>query len=338
MSDQLPFPDLWSKNEKGEVTACPCLALNIFLDETDHGHLLAFYERALEPLRPHLTHYLAESMRQPAKLTPRAFGMVPTWLGRPKECHDYRMRMWGGGSMDVSPWSIEFLYTDIPYDPDRRARYPKFLADIEKKADGGQPRIPGTVVRVTVPVDSELARPEAWVPWVLGFDILRDGWFMVAESGYSMTTRGDIHDQGFMRVACSRYPGLDWFDADHVKFLRRYEPSLDAAVFQVKRAAWLTFVHESAIQVLGDAEKIRAELADEPRIVLHPVTHGLGIQTGPTPELGDLSRHELIPLQRRVARVLRPVRLKAVPLAWQEEFVRHWFNMFDNDDAATPEP
>jgi hypothetical protein len=34
---------------------------------------------------------------------------------------------------------------------------------------------------------------------------------------------------------------------------------------------------------------------------------------------------------RRVAKVIRPVRLKGIPLAFKEEFVDHWFNMFDRD-------
>jgi Protein of unknown function (DUF3396) len=326
-----PFPDLWAKDRHGHTIACPCLSLTIYLDETDPAQILDFYQRAYEALKPHLTHYLAEEMRHPGKITSRGLGMVPTWLKRPNEDHEYHIWFWGGELTDISPWNIEILLNYIAADPARRERYPGFLANFEKRRNDGQPRIPCTVLRVSVPVDADLAKPEVWIPWVLGFDSLRDGEFMLGESSYSMNV-WENEGVGFGYAACSRYPGLDWFDTYHGKFLRRYEPSLHAVLPQVKRAAWLTFLGEVPVRFLGGVDKIRAEFADEPRIVLHPVAHGLGIQAGPGPELGDLSRHELIPLQRRVARVLRPVRLKSVPLAFEAEFVRHWFNMFDDEN------
>jgi hypothetical protein len=161
--------------------------------------------------------------------------------------------------------------------------------------------------------------------------VVREGWFVSAESGYALVTRGDIEDAGFERAASSRHPGLDWFDREHALFLRRYEPSLDAMLFQVKRAAWLTFVHEVAVQALGGAGAIRAKLAADPAILVRPLAHGLVIQGGPALELGDLSRHDVSVLQRRVARVLNAVRLRSVPLAYREDFVEHWFVMFDRD-------
>ena len=108
-----PWAGLWFKTEAGEISACPCLQLSVYLDETNRAHVLAFYERALELLRPHLTHYLAESMRAPAKLTPRAWSMVPTWLRKPKEAHEYKITFWAGERMDVSPWSLSLQYDDL---------------------------------------------------------------------------------------------------------------------------------------------------------------------------------------------------------------------------------
>ena len=327
----MPFSDLWAQDRHGHAIACPCLSLTIYLDETDPAQILNFYLRAYDALRPHLTHYLAEQMRQPGKITPRCLGMLPTWLKRPKEGHEYHIWFWGGALTGISPWSIEVLLNYVPADPARRARLPGWLAERERIVTGGQQWIPCTALRVSVPVDAELAKPEGWIPWVLGFEALRDGNFMLAESSFSMNV-WEAEGLGFGYAACSRYPGLDWFDTLHGQYLRRYEPSLHAVLPQVKRAAWLTFLSQVPVQFLGGADKLRAAFADEPRIVLRAVTHGVGIQAGPAPELGDLSRHELIPLQRRVARVLRPVRLKSVPLAFQAEFVRHWFNMFDDED------
>jgi hypothetical protein len=338
MSERMGFPQLWHRTPDGEVIACPTLALTVHLDETDHAHVQAFYDRAMALVGPQLTHYWAERMRQPAKITARALGMLPTWLRKPAEAHEYAIRFWGGEPLDVSPWSVEIFYTDIPYDAARRARLGPFLADRERRLAGREEWFPSTVLRVTVPVDADEARPEVWVPWVLGFDILKDGWFVTAESGFSMTTRGGISDDNFMRAACSRYPGLDWFSARHSQFLCRYEPSLDVGLFQVKRAAWLTFVHEVAVRLLGGADAVRAQLAEDPAIRTHPLAHGLCIQAGDRPELGDLSRHEVPEHVRRVAKAIRPVRLKSIPLAFEEAFVDHWFNMFDRDPAQDAKP
>jgi hypothetical protein len=334
----MSFSDLWYRSPDGEVLACPALALTIYLDETDHTHVQAFYDRAMALVGPHLTHYLAEQMRKPAKITARALGMLPTWLRKPSDTHDYVIRFWGGEPLDVSPWSIRINYTDIPYDPARRARSSASLAKSERTSIHGQPEGLSTVLRVTIPVDADEARPEVWVPWGLGFDILKDGWFITAESGFSMNIRGDISDDNFMRAACARYPGLDWFYFRQGNYLRRSEASLDVALFQVKRAAWLTFLHESAVKVLGGADAIRAQLADDPAIRIYPLKHGLCIQAGDAPDLGDLSRHEVSEHVRRVAKVIRPVRLKGIPLAFREDFVDHWFNMFDRDLAAEAKP
>ncbi len=333
----MAFPDLLAKNDRGELVVAPCLSLAVYLDETDPAQVLSFFQRAYDSLRPNLTHYLAERMREPAKITARGEGMVAAWCKRPNIDHQYRIFFWGDGMRDISPWSIEIIFDYIPPNPARRASFPRNLEALEKmRRDGQPPEVPTTVLRVTVPVDAEMAKPATWVPWVLGFDLLRDGVFMLGESGYSLSVRDDSGPTDFGYAACSRLPGLDWYSARTGRFLRRYEPSLDTVLFQVKRASWLTFVSEVALKVLGGGDQVAAALADEPKIVLHPVAHGLGIQAGPAPELGDLSRHELLPLQRRVARVLRPVRLKSIPLAYYEDFVRHWLNMFDEKSPDLP--
>jgi hypothetical protein len=36
-----------------------------------------------------------------------------------------------------------------------------------------------------------------------------------------------------------------------------------------------------------------------------------------------------------VARVLKPVRLKRIPLAFEKDFVEHWFNMFDDENPRS---
>jgi hypothetical protein len=189
------------------------------------------------------------------------------------------------------------------------------------------------VLRVTVPVDSELAQPSAWLDWVMGFEVLQKGRFMSAESGYSMTTRGDIDDQAFMRAACSRYPGLDWFHPIQVKVLRRYEPSNESVLFQVKRAAWLTVVDEGAVALLGGEAALRQGLSDEPAVALHPLAHGLAIVAGPRPELGNLAQQDIPALSKRVARLIKPIQLSTVPLAYEAEFVAHFLHMYDGPEA-----
>ncbi len=331
MSAPFDWSQLSARDEAGHLIVTPCLALNLYVDEIVPDQVLDFFERARGLVGKQLTHYMAESMAQPAKITPRALGMLATWLRKPKEGHRYKIRFWGGEGRDISAWHISIDLSCVAPDPERRARAPKFFAELENRPV--QVEVPLTVLRVTVPVDGEAARPESWVPWVCNLRLVREGALQLGESGYSLNIWDDIEPIGIQYAMCARYPGLDWFSPRHGGYLRRYEPSLDAVLPQVRRAAWLTFIHDTAVQVLGGVDRIQRELADEPQIVLHRVAHGLGLQAGPRPELGDLSRHDLIPLQRRVAHLLRPVRLQGVPLAYYEDFVEHWFNMFDKDHA-----
>jgi hypothetical protein len=60
-----------------------------------------------------------------------------------------------------------------------------------------------------------------------------------------------------------------------------------------------------------------------------PLKHGLILQAGNRPPLGDISRGDYLPLMRKMARVLRPARTTL--LADKSEFWHHFFNMFDKD-------
>lgn len=69
---------------------------------------------------------------------------------------------------------------------------------------------------------------------------------------------------------------------------------------------WLTFVGDVLIDKLGGREAIAAA-ADEGGVGLRSYAHGVALQVGPVPELGNVNRRNKLEAYRKVGRILKPV-------------------------------
>jgi len=95
----------------------------------------------------------------------------------------------------------------------------------------------------------------------------------------------------------------------------------------VRRAAWTLVLHPLTVAFLGGEDAIREQVADEPELRVSTLPHGLALQAGERPQLGDLTSGDDLPLLRRMAKVVRPARIER--LAEKSDFWEHFFNIFD---------
>ncbi len=321
----------WSKlrvEVDGTTMVAPCLAFTIWFEVTDRPTLLAFYDRVMEALGTHFTHYTAEDMKRPAKITARARTLVPTWLRRPAEFHFYFARF--QASAAVGGASFEVYYRDRPRPtPEQEERFRRNLP-IRMEQGGFQSGYATSTFRVTVPLDHPLADPTRFRDWVLDFEAVKSGEFVTGGCDLALNHFygwGDA-ERRYVHPLCMRYPGLDWLHPSIHMYLHRYEPSVPEMLPLVKRAGWITLVNERSAAVLGGPEKLAETLRADPTVTIHRLAHGLAIQAGDAPRVGDLSRLD-VPY-RSVAAAIRPVRIERVgDPRWPDEWMTEWLSALD---------
>lgn len=322
----------WSEfsiEEGGRRLLAPCLTFTLFLEETDCALIQEWYDRALAALGDRLTHYVAEDMTRQAKITPRALGMIPTWLKKPRD-RWYTIELLGGALPGIDPASLElsFRFMEPGNEAARKMGRDNWRAFFQH---GKNPHLPLTSLRITLPLNHPLAEPGAFVKWVLGFGLVRKAAFVTGECGYSL-----IVDEGFGSPAvarwvtslCLRYPGLDWFDHSQGQWFLTWKPEIDDILPLVKRVSWITFVHGKSVEFLGGLPRLREAFADSPEIRIHELEGGIAVQAGDRPQLGERARGELPATYRAVARALRPVRAERHQ---DEEWIEDWVNAFDRE-------
>ena len=123
-----------------------------------------------------------------------------------------------------------------------------------------------------------------------------------ASSGYASlalnwTDSSQIAVEQFAWPLAKRHPGLDLHDPSATSF------DLHS---RVRNAYWLTILgHEQLAALKLTPAALRERLG--PEILVHDLPHGVAIQAGEAPELGDVNRGERLPLVRKVAKVIEPI-------------------------------
>lgn len=73
----------------------------------------------------------------------------------------------------------------------------------------------------------------------------------------------------------------------------------------VAGVSWLTLLGAAPVEALGGRQALREALASTPEIVMHEAQHGVVIQAGPAPALGDVNKGKDLPIHRAVYAALR---------------------------------
>jgi hypothetical protein len=317
--------------------------LVIFLVQTEDAGLLDFYHRSREAQGDRITHDQAESMKGFASLNARGSAMVPTWFTQPRPGKmNYYMTMSDGDPDEgVSASRIEldvFRSPAFDWTPEAEARE---LGSRKKAFDEKRfvRLLPSSRLRVTVPLNHPLAEPDRLRDWALGFSLVQNGAVFSAYAGYALNyyqqaARSNLYGptEKLLASTCLRHPGFDWDGCGELPRIVRFVPDPLGFVLLVKRAAWLTMVCDKTLALLGGRDQVRDRLRDEPAIVVRDLDRGLVIQAGPAPEVGDVGRRDFVPVLRRVAHELRPVRIERIGGlggGFMEDATNDWLNAFD---------
>jgi hypothetical protein len=330
----------------GEATVVtPCAGFVLFLDLTDDAGLLDFYGRAREALGDRLTHYQAESMKGFSRLNARGNAMVPTWFTQPRKGKaDYYMQMSEGDPDEgVAASRVELSVYRRPaaeWTPEEEA---KELARRKKALEEKRfitPRV-ASMLRVTLPLDHPLAEPPRFRDWALGFQLVRSGPVFSAYCGYALNfyrqaARSSLYGpaQKLLASLCLRHPGFDWDGGGVQPRVLRYQPELPGFLPLVKRVSWLNLVCDKTVNFLGGRDQLRARLGGEHSVTVQDLDHGLVIQAGPAPQIGDVGRRDFVPPYRQVEAVLRPARIDDVDGlggGFMAGATNEWLNAFVKD-------
>jgi hypothetical protein len=324
----------------GRVVLVPCVAFVIFPYQAGDAGLLDFYQRSREALGERITHYQAESMKRFAPVNARSNAMVPTWLAQPLRGKTSYYMILSDGDPDeaVTASRIELHIDRRVWGPEEETRE----LDKRRKAFDARrfvPLAPVSELRVTLPLDHPLAEPARLREWILGFSLLQDRPAFSAYAGYALNyynqaAISNLHGpaERLLASACLRHPGFDWSGGAVLPRIMRFMSEPPGYMPLVKRAAWLNLVCDRTLGLLGGRDGLRKRFANEPAIGMQDLPHGLAIQAGAAPEIGDVGHRDFVPLLRRVASEIRPVRVEAIASAGRgfgREATNDWLNAFD---------
>jgi hypothetical protein len=316
------------------VTVSPALSLTFYVRVPDLAAVTQLYESVLALIGPGLTHYRADGMKRPEPITQRALGMIPTWMRKPKLTHRYGWEANGGSDLGCAPPGFELDVMPLP--PLTPAQKERSLANALKSSGPGElfNYLLGSQMRLVLPVDHPLSEAGAMREWLLGLALVKAGAVSFATCGYGLSSLAAAfggETERRERALCSRYPGLDCFRSWHAQNMYLVDPAIPDFVPLVKRASWTMILHDLTVDYLGGEAQVRERLAGSSAIIVTPFEHGLVVQAGERPQLGDLNTGDDLPLIRQVARVVQPVRVKRP--AEKSEFWEHFFDMFDKSFA-----
>lgn len=332
----------------GFTVIAPCLSLEIFLYVTDDANVLDFYDRSRDSLAGHLTHYQTGAMRRFARLDARADAKVRTQISQPSRgtIYSYAMVTGGDPADGVPTTQVELHVYRRPVQTWMAESHEPELAERRRAFENGRYVRPllATKLRVTVPLDHPLADAQRFRDWALGFRLIQTSSPFSAHGGPALNfARYGIRASliglapPLLADACRRHPGLDWDVGGLIPTMVSFRPDPPQFVPLVKRASWLNLVCDQTLSRIGGGSAVGARLRGSEDIEIQDLPHGLAISSGPALEVGDLRQGNLLQARRRVAQVLRPVRvdrIDGVGAGFSAAETNQWLNAFDSDAPA----
>jgi hypothetical protein len=325
----------------------PCLSVVLCLDKTEPTGLQEFHDRGLEALGGAVSHYRAEQMKGRAAITRRSRSMLQTWLARPTAGKQYYLEYFGcadehgvtgaGLSIDLTPRSYAGKTPEF---------WKKWIASWKKLYDEGvRHLLPCTILRITFPLDHPLASPDACLAWIKSLRLVSSGEFASGYAGYALNYHESVGSMNLQQLMNERlaalvlqHPGFDWLNTyDVVERLLPFNPRTETFLPLIKRTNWVCLVSERAIAHLGGRERVKESLAASAGIDVDDVGTGIAVRAGAAPQIGDIPLGDTIPLFRSVAKVLRPVRMEALPgpgRGFPDERAQEWLEAFDKGSPA----
>jgi hypothetical protein len=275
-----------------------CVDITLYWTGTLEDHakdILRFYNRSMEFLRQNVTYYCTESMRRYQKADSTTLEMLPFWLNSQRARREY--------------YCLELTAAADPEVATDRA-----LSFRQNHAAG--------VLRLVLPLEyvQSSSRPLK----DLTVELVGNFVFAYGHSGYAFSMNENDPDLCHsarlqMYPLGMRHPGID---------IPSTGSSFHCVRDGIKCINWLTLLGDTFVRGFKPTE------ADE-RIVMERLPHGILIQAGPRPEMGDVKRGQLLPAYHAVGR--RVVHLRAVnhpsfivlDKVTDDDATNQWLSRFD---------
>jgi len=298
--DYFTICDEYPKESGFRVKLCADLVIyydgNIYPLKSNRDGALDFYHKALEILKPELRYVLVDGNGRYKKITPKTYEMLPYWAS------------------DDCPTRLAMgVHLDAGDTPESRSDHSFYF----KEGWGG-------CLRMIVPVEFILDNPKGFVE--LAVKMCQRLRFETGQAGFSLHLHEDYHSHGrHIRTISQRFLGLD---------IGNPSSWSDALIQGIKTVGWLTLVGDRLLEKIGGRDGLRERLLTD--IPVHDLDHGVIIQAGPKPTLGDVNAGEDISYYRRVSRVLEPIRVPPEALGRLSNVggrnnTRRWMARFDNN-------
>jgi hypothetical protein len=259
--------------------------------------IVDFYRRSLSLIGSKIRFYRTETMGAARALKKDSLDLIPLWFTGTKTTRDIYSLFLETGSVPDEPSDRAFALSATPGKGYARVILPVSVSE--------EPRLVEQILALgnTIPFDS-------------------------GQAGYAVNWNHLGRDKSEVLDAMSgltRYPGLDLSHASATKVV---------VTKGLKGVNWFTFVGPAYVDQLGGTTKLRRALGKN--AVVHELNHGVAIQAGPTPELGDTNRRDNLPIYHEVGRVLAPVRARPHPPIFgpdgisDPEITEKWLSRFDS--------
>lgn len=320
----------------GTPLIAPCMAVEIYVDETEPAELTDFCERSLEALSGHI-RFWHSSTTKPARLTAAALKRLPDWI------EDHRLpvgtengfflgeleRGAGGASVEIRV----SLRKPGQWKPEGRRNVFRTLQaqpSLSQITGSKGPRETGvelSLLRVTFPLTHPLAQGERLLAWLKDLAVLQADRWVCGSAGLALNVfsvvgdadlRKRMNDDLGRRLEASPACDLELFYAVRDRLLV-FDVAADDLAARIKRAQWLNLVRETAWHRLDPAAQSSiAHLAGP----WQPANGRLLIAQSepswkPTPALTQL------------ASVLRPIRVPRLPATssgLSQDAMDQWLN------------
>lgn len=331
-----------------DITTCaPCMAFFIYLDHTEPEVILDFYHKAREALGPLITHI--DTGKGAKKLNKRSETTVQGWCKGLKPWHSQKnyWALFSGVSEGVSDAKIEMqvLHRDLKFLSVIDKQHINAVRERKLKISKDTGSLPCTNFRITFPLEHPLAKPKAFKSWILSLKAISEWPFVFASAGLSFNyvdfdTNSSINHilMNHIPSIVRRHPGLEiqlsynpFLLSSRSDWLEQHDYFLPL----IGRCNWLTAVNNTYLQFISGYESVKTQLLEQHLVSIDSLSHGILVQVGDEPLLGDVEIPTTLQAYKQVSSILHAGRIPFYKLMTRiflnAEITEEWWNALDNN-------
>ena len=300
MTDKAPVFDKLVLRVDDAVRLQPCFDVTLFWSGSHiekGAQIVDFYRRSLLLIGSKIRFYRTETMRAASAVKKDSLDLIPLWFTGTKTTRDI--------------YSLFLETGSVPDEPSDRA----FALNATPGKGYARVILPASVVSEDAGLVDHILALGNTIPFDFGLAGYAVNWNHLGR---------DVEEVYDAMARLTRYPGLDLSDPSGTKFV---------VTKGIKGVNWFTFLGPAYVEQLGGKNKLRRALGKN--VVVHDLNHGVAIQAGPTPQLGDVNRRDKVPIYHEVGRVLVPVRAPHPPIFGPDgisdpDITEKWLSRFDS--------